>query len=339
MKFCAKCGTELPESAIYCTKCGTKSQENLISKSLLASLKAKNTNFKSLSPKTASLIKKPKILVTIVASTAALVLVAVGVVVLVPRSLPMELTLSSFDDVTFNSDCRPMVSENQDLDSAVQITFIGDDVAQKKPNPVKGKWSIGKNQTCKFTSTVQVPSDAKTYSLDLVTNGGKTPIAKSLIMDGSISEIVIESDVTKYLTIKGSLDLFVSVSSTTLENCRNDYVFILGGVCGSMRIISVNKCSGAGGYSDIGEGPVVRVSTSNDSELGIGRFDEGVGALFGDWEFEDGEWTGKCTFSWTIEVPEVTSDYRVGIKDRGERSYPYSEIKDLNGEINLVLGP
>lgn len=323
MEYCIKCGNERSETLSFCANCGNEFAGTEVSQPGPASQKK-------------AIASKPVVFLAI--GVVVAVVIALGVWALLPKGLPLTLNLSSKDDVTFSNDCRPQMSEGLELADAIKVSFNGPELDPKAWQAIAGTWSVGDTGECVFTSSIMFPSGAEKYSIELDGGSGSTDIASNLLVDPAAKDIQIAADVTKYKTIKGSLTLFVDVSSYTFRDCINSWAFVLGGSCGSLNVSTSGICSGAGGYSDIGSGTVIRVVTDGAEELGIGKLSDGKGATILDWDIGGDGWETECKFQWSVEVPEVSTDYRITISDRGERSYAYQDLAERDWTVDLSLG-
>jgi hypothetical protein len=83
------------------------------------------------------------------------------------------------------------------------------------------------------------------------------------------------------------------------------------------------SCTGAGGYSDIGEGTVVTVKTGNGKLLTQTSLGPGSGG------------TGTCFFSFSFDVKEGEDQYVVSVGDRGELSYSFTDLKTTGVMLSL----
>jgi hypothetical protein len=323
MEYCNKCGNQRSENTSYCSNCGNE----------FGVAQAKQQE-----PPREIRITKSKPLIIAAIGIGLSIFLGVGVWTILPKEVPLTLNLSSKDDVTFSNDCRPRVSDGAKLEQAIKVSFFGSDLEPMDPVAIEGTWSLGNSGDCIFNSSILFPSGAENYSINLERGSSSSEVASKLSIDKSAKEIQISSDVTSYKTLQGSLTLFEDVSNDTFIDCITEGAFLFGEPCGGIRVSTSGTCSGAGGYGDIGSGAVIRVSTDNDLELGIGKLSEGEGATIVDWDSVGDRWVSECEFQWSVKVPEVETDYRVSISDRGERSYSYEEISRNRWTVELSLG-
>ncbi len=323
MEYCTKCGSQRSDDSNFCPNCGN---EFVAAAPVEVNPPAEKKDLK----------KKPVVLVAM--GVGLSLIVGLGVWAVLPKATPLTLTLSSKDDVTFANDCRPQMTGGLELADAIKVSYFGAELEATEPEAIQGSWSVGSSGECVFNSSISFPSGAENYSIELDNGSWTSAIANKLAIDSGANEIQISSDVTRYKTIEGSLTLFVDVQSYTFRECINSWAFVLGSTCGSLQVSTSGQCSGAGGYGDINSGTVVRVLTENNQELGIGKLSDGKGATILDWDNVGGSWETTCEFKWSVEVPEVETDYRVTISDRGERSYSYQEMSANKWAVDLSLG-
>ena len=338
MAHCVECGKKSSDGEKFCSGCGsplkTKTDQAQAQAKLdgePSQVESKQIGLRKMSKRTLLLIGAAVGVVALVAATLAFV---------VPKSKDFEVIFQANDDFTFAEDCKPILRGTQSIEDAVQIKFLPEIADAENPAEyisVSGRWGSTGAEGCVFSGSVSLPRDAETYSVKFTGLFGEKTVADRLLVDQDSEALSLSADVTELVTVTGTLDLNVEVSQRTYTNCLLDFSFI-GGECGGLSMPTTGRCSGAGGYSDIGSGAVIRIASNNDDELGIGRLELGEGGSFLSWEKSGSDYQTTCVFSWSVEVPRVKSDYRVSIADRGERSYSYEELEENNWEVNLTLG-
>lgn len=331
MTFCNECGEKNSEGSKYCVACGNK----LVGETSVKAPVAFIPKSVEKSPSINNKVKGAIVLGSSLVLASLIAITAVGLFVI--RPVAIEFSLTSRDSVTFQPDCKPTPLSDPEKGAAIEIAHNSEGTPVFQT--VQGTWKNGPDNACVFTGSTFIPRSAATYSARLSTANNVAQIATNLESPAGFDSIALTADVTKYQTVSGTLDLNVDVSRSTFLECLNSLSFIVGGTCGSLKMPKIGTCSGAGGYSDIGGGSVIRVSTDEDKELGIGKLSEGKGGSVGDWDEQlDDRWETTCSFTFSVEVPEIKGDYRVGISDRGERSYSKEEMESNSWKINLSLG-
>lgn len=86
---------------------------------------------------------------------------------------------------------------------------------------------------------------------------------------------------------------------------------------------SGGACTGTGGYSDIGAGTQLVVKDDEGATVAKASFGRGVGSSF------------RCTFSFSFDLLEGSSEYVVKVSRRGELSYSFTQLKEDGLELSL----
>jgi len=337
--FCSNCGSEILDKQHFCSSCGSA----ILEKSQVATV-APAINLTEIREKILNKLKQTKLSKRnkLMALVALLVLSVLGAVFFfLPKSVDVKFALKSMDDVTFTQDCKPTLAKDAQLTEAIQMAFISSRKLITEYIEVEGNWKDNTSSDgCLFEGSVKIPRNADSYNAKLISAAGTKLIADGLTLSGVSDVIELKADASQYQRITGILTLNVSVSLATMSDCLKNLVFITGGSCGSLSIPQMGMCNGTGGYSDIGSGTVIRVSTDNNTELGIGRLETGMGKrLVSEWWVLKGRQVeASCKFDWNVEVPKISGDYRFGIGDRGERSYSYESLQSSGWRVSLSLG-
>lgn len=90
--------------------------------------------------------------------------------------------------------------------------------------------------------------------------------------------------------------------------------------------VTGSSCEGDGGYSDIGPGTPVTVKNEKGEILDSSVLGTGTGTR------------SRCTFEFTLKVPDTAKFYTFEVGRRGELSYSRAELEAQGWEVGFNLG-